>query len=133
MNPFNPTQPQHEQETQQKDQQSYTDWLRTQYNVQYERWYPWLEDQYLKWFGKGDNKASYVTKDTLNKSKVTGVDQVDQLQDDVHNLVGNQLGDNGLLAPVGKMMSKEGINRAERQGRDEDGKYGFGGWGISGR
>jgi hypothetical protein len=23
---------------------------------------PWLEEQYLKWFGKGDNKASYATK-----------------------------------------------------------------------
>jgi hypothetical protein len=62
--------------------------------------------------------------DKLNKTKVTGVPQVDQLQDDVHNLVGNQVGDKGLLAPVGNLASKEGINRAERGGKDEDGKYG---------
>lgn len=31
------------------------------YNQAYEKWYPWLEDQYLYYFGK-DNKASYATK-----------------------------------------------------------------------
>jgi len=107
----------------QKAKQSYTEWLKESYNYQYERWMPWIEDQYLKWFGK-DNKASYATKDTLNKTKVTGVKQVDQIQDDVHNLIGNQLGKNGLLAPVGNMVSKEGINRAERNGKDDKGSYG---------
>lgn len=62
--------------------------------------------------------------DNLNKTKVTGVKQVDQIQDDVHNLVGNQLGENGLLSPVGNAVSKEGINRAERKGKDENGSYG---------
>ena len=33
------------------------------YNSQYERWMPWIEDQYLSWFGK-DNKASYAAKGT---------------------------------------------------------------------
>ncbi|KAE8443503.1 hypothetical protein EG329_001815 [Mollisiaceae sp. DMI_Dod_QoI] len=108
----------------QKKKQTYTEWVKEAYNNQYERWMPWIEDQYLKWFGKGDNKASYMTKDTLNKGKVTNIKQVDQIQDDVHNLVGNQLGENGLLAPVGNMMSKEGINRAERQGKDDKGSYG---------
>jgi hypothetical protein len=130
----------------QKEKQTYTEWLRENYNYQYERWMPWIEDQYLKWFGKGDNKASYATKgllshlpfphlkfqptltsaipDALSKTKVTGVKQVDQLQDDVNNLVGNQLGTNGLLAPVGNMMSKEGVNRAERGGKDDKGTYG---------
>ncbi|KAE8343793.1 hypothetical protein BDV24DRAFT_128269 [Aspergillus arachidicola] len=132
MSSLNPiSQPQEEEEM--KQQQSYSDWLREQYNIQYEKWYPWIEDQYLKWFGKGDNKASSGTKDTLNESKVTGINQVDQLQDDVHNLAGNQLGDNGLLAPVGNMVSKEGINRAERKGKDEEGRYGFGGLGIAGK
>ena len=42
----------------------------------------------------------------------------------MHNLVGNQLGENGLLAPVGNAFSKEGINRAERGGKDENGSYG---------
>jgi len=38
--------------------------------------------------------------------------------------VGNQLGTNGLLAPVGNMVSKEGVNRAERGGKDDKGTYG---------
>lgn len=46
----------------QKKKQTYTEWLKENYNYQYERWMPWIEDQYLKWFGKGDNKASYATK-----------------------------------------------------------------------
>lgn len=50
--------------------------------------------------------------------------QVDQIQDDVNNMVGNQLGENGLLAPVGNALSKEGVNRAERGGKDENGSYG---------
>ena len=62
--------------------------------------------------------------DTLDKTKVTGVDQVDQLQGDVNNLVGNQFGKGGLLKPVGDMASKEGINRAERGGKDDSGSYG---------
>ncbi|KAL2837958.1 hypothetical protein BJY01DRAFT_220362 [Aspergillus pseudoustus] len=107
-----------------KKEKSYTEWVREAYNEQYEKWMPWLEDQYLKWFGKGDNKASYVTKDTLSKTKITGVDKIDQLQDDVHNLVGNQVGEKGLLSPVGNFASKEGVNRAERRGKDEEGSYG---------
>lgn len=51
----------------------------------------------------------------------------------MHNLAGNQLGDNGLLSPVGNLVSKEGINRAERKGKDEEGRYGFGGFGITGK
>lgn len=107
-----------------KKKQTYTEWASEVYNDQYEKWMPWIEDQYLRWFGKGDNKASYATKDTLAKTKITGIKQVDQIQDDVHNLVGNQLGENGLLAPIGNMVSKEGINRAERQGKDDKGSYG---------
>ena len=60
----------------------------------------------------------------MNKSKVTGVKQVDQIQDDVHNLVANQVGPNGLLAPIGNLAGKEGINRAERGGKDDKGSYG---------
>lgn len=61
--------------------------------------------------------------DTLSNTKVTGINQVDQLQDDTNNLIGNQLGENGLLKPVGQFVSKEGINRAERNGKDESGSY----------
>ncbi|KAF7871904.1 uncharacterized protein EAF02_009009 [Botrytis sinoallii] len=108
----------------QRQKQTYTEWVKEAYNDQYEKWMPWIEDQYLRWFGKGDNKASYATKDALSKTKVTGVSQIDQIQDDVHNLVGNQLGENGLLAPIGNLAGKEGINRMERNGKDEDGSYG---------
>jgi hypothetical protein len=135
----------------QKKKQTYTEWVKENYNYQYERWMPWIEDQYLKWFGKGDNKASYAAKRTnssptlplpqapphlprksantsnteqLDKTKVTGISQVDQIQDDVNNLVGNQLGSKGLLAPVTNMASKEGIDRAERGGKDDKGTYG---------
>jgi len=33
------------------------------YNKQYDNWVPWLEDQYLNWFGK--NKTSYVAEGQL--------------------------------------------------------------------
>ncbi|KAL8939361.1 MAG: hypothetical protein Q9216_003400, partial [Gyalolechia sp. 2 TL-2023] len=62
-------------------------------------------------------------QDTLDKTKITGISQVDKLQDGVNNLVGDQVGKDGLLAPVGNMASKEGINRAERGGKDEQGTY----------
>lgn len=42
----------------------------------------------------------------------------------MNNLVGNQLGENGILAPIGNMAGKEGINRIERGGKDADGTYG---------
>ena len=64
--------------------------------------------------------------DTLDKTKVTGVPQVDKLQDGVNNMVGDQVGRDGMLAPVGNMASKEGVNRAERGGKDESGTYGGG-------
>ncbi|KAI9698894.1 MAG: hypothetical protein M1820_007315 [Bogoriella megaspora] len=127
-----------------KDKQSYKEWLTEMYHKQYENWMPWIEDQYLKWFGKGDNKASYATRgmqgilqfslfhlrhqltpplDTLDKTKVTGIPQVDKLQGDVNNLVAGQLGEGGLAQPIGDLASKEGINRAERSGKDDQGQY----------
>ncbi|KAG8628528.1 hypothetical protein KVT40_004401 [Elsinoe batatas] len=93
------------------------------YNNQYERWMPWIEDQYLYYFGK-DNKASYATKDTLNKTQVSGIEPVDKLQGGVTDTVAGQVGKGGLLQPVGDMASKEGINRAERGGKDDKGSYG---------
>jgi len=50
--------------SQDKSKKSYSEWATEMYNSQYESWMPWIEDQYLKWFGKGDNKASYATKGT---------------------------------------------------------------------
>jgi len=109
--------------SEQKKGLTYTEWIKEGYQHQYTNWMPWIEDQYLKWFTK-DNKASYATKDALDKTKVTGVDQVDTLQDGVNNLVGQQVGKDGLLQPVGDLASKEGINRAERGGKDDKGTFG---------
>jgi len=52
------------------------------------------------------------------------VEPVDKLQDGVNSTVSGQLGKGGLLQPVGDMASKEGINRAERGGKDDKGSYG---------
>lgn len=41
----------------------------------------------------------------------------------MNNLVSGQLGQDGLLQPVGDAFSREGINRAERQGKDDGGSY----------
>ena len=49
----------------QKEKQSYSEWAKEAYHDQYEKWMPWIEDQYLKWFGK-DNKASYAAKGMSN-------------------------------------------------------------------
>ncbi|KAI5196983.1 hypothetical protein E4T38_08259 [Aureobasidium subglaciale] len=98
------------------------EWSKKQYNQQYENWMPWVEDNVLYYFTK-DNKASYATKDQLSKSKITGNEQVDNLQDGVNNLAAGQIGQGGLLQPVGDHISKEGINRAERGGKDDSGSY----------
>ncbi|KAJ4332112.1 hypothetical protein N0V95_009742, partial [Ascochyta clinopodiicola] len=90
------------------------------YNRQYDNWVPWMEDKYLQWFTK-DNKASYATKQNLDKTKVTGVSQIDNAQDGVNNLVSSQVGQGGIAQPIGDALSKEGINRAERGGKDEHG------------
>ena len=58
--------------------------------------------------------------DTLDKTKVTGIEPVDKAQDGVNNLVGGQLGKGGALQGVGDTFSKEGINRTERGGKDEN-------------
>lgn len=41
------------------------EWTKKKYNEQYEVWWPWIEDNFLKYFTK-DNKASYATKGTSN-------------------------------------------------------------------
>lgn len=54
-----PQVPQQGQEDQKKA--TWSEYGRQVYNEQYERWMPWIEDFYLRWFTK-DNKASYTTK-----------------------------------------------------------------------
>ncbi|KAI1263607.1 hypothetical protein F5Y18DRAFT_122879 [Xylariaceae sp. FL1019] len=104
------------------EKQSYIEWAKQKYGEQYEAWMPWIEDTFLKYFTK-DNKASYATREQLDKTKVTGVKQVDNIQDGVNNLVTGQVGQGGILQPVGDMLSKEGVNRTERQGKDDQGGY----------
>jgi hypothetical protein len=41
------------------------EWAKNTYNDQYEKWMPWIEDMYLKWFTK-DNKTSYATKGSFH-------------------------------------------------------------------
>ena len=40
------------------------EWTKKTYNDQYEKWVPWAEDIYLRWFTK-DNKTSYTAKRTF--------------------------------------------------------------------
>ena len=40
----------------------------------------------------------------------------------MNNTIGSQIGKGGLLQPIGDMASKEGVNRAERSGKDEKGE-----------
>jgi len=54
-------------QTDTEKKESYREWASKYYNQKYETWMPWMEDQYLKWFGK-DNKASYATKGMLRMS-----------------------------------------------------------------
>ncbi|KAM7211608.1 hypothetical protein V8F06_013025 [Rhypophila decipiens] len=98
------------------------EWTKQKYNQQYEKWVPWLEDLYLRYFTK-DNKVSYTARENLDKTKVTGISQVDTLQDGVKNLVAGQVGQGGLGEPVGSLASREGVNRAERHGKDQNGSY----------
>jgi len=50
----------------------------------------------------------------------------------VNGLVAGQVGKGGLAQPLGDAVSKEGINRAERGGKDENGSSGpLGGYGQS--
>ncbi|KAK4149582.1 hypothetical protein C8A00DRAFT_37815 [Chaetomidium leptoderma] len=98
------------------------EWTKDQYNKQYNNWVPWLEDLYLRYFTR-DNKASYTARENLNKTKVTSITQVNTLQDGVNDLVAGQVGQDGLARPLGDLASREGMNRVERQGRDEQGGY----------
>jgi len=78
---------------------------------------------YVLYISPSQPLPSNITIENLDKTKVTGIEQVDTLQDGVHNLAAGQVGQGGLLQPVGDLASKEGVNRAERQGRDENGGY----------
>ena len=61
--------------------------------------------------------------DTLDKTKLDSVPQVGKIQGDVNSLVAGQFGKDGLAQPIGDFVSKEGVNRAERGGKDDKGNY----------
>jgi len=88
------------------------EWSKKKYNATYDSWVPWLEDKYLAYFG--ENKASYMAKDQLKGTKITGDKNIGAVQDGLAEGVGGQLSSGGLLGGVGDMTSKEGVNRAER-------------------
>ncbi|KAL8681727.1 MAG: hypothetical protein Q9186_002174 [Xanthomendoza sp. 1 TL-2023] len=89
-----------------------TDWTKKKYDEYYNAYVPWLEDQYLAWFG--ENKTSYTAKDQLNKTKLTNSSSLNSVQDGVNDGVAGQFKSDGLLGGVGDLVSKEGVNRAER-------------------
>ena len=47
-----------------QQKETYMQWAKRQYRKQYEKWMPWIEDQFLRFFTK-DNKASYATKSSF--------------------------------------------------------------------
>ncbi|KAI0439939.1 hypothetical protein F4803DRAFT_20180 [Xylaria telfairii] len=104
--------------------QTMMEWARAKYNEQYDAWMPWIEDMFLKYFTK-DNRTSYVARDGLSRTKVTGVDQVDSLQDKTNDLAASQLGQGGLLQPVGDLASagmKAVDPRGKKSGSDNKNK-----------
>ncbi|OCK95994.1 uncharacterized protein K441DRAFT_508876, partial [Cenococcum geophilum 1.58] len=66
-----------------------------------------------------DNKTSYVAKEQLSRIKVIGIEQVNTLQDGVNNLAAGQLGRGCLSESIGNLASEEGVNHAERGGKEE--------------
>ncbi|KAI4111808.1 MAG: hypothetical protein LQ339_000266 [Xanthoria mediterranea] len=89
-----------------------TEWASKKYNEYYTAYVPWLEDKYLAWFG--ENKTSYTTKEQLDKTKLTDDPSLNAAQDGINTGVSGQLKSEGLLGGVGDLVSKEGVNRAER-------------------
>lgn len=70
------------------------------------------------------HQVNILCLENLDQTKVTGVEPVNKVQDGVHGLVAGQLGQGGLLQPVGDLVSKEGINKyEENQGIENQGKY----------
>ncbi|KAI1297511.1 hypothetical protein F5Y03DRAFT_398550 [Xylaria venustula] len=100
-----------DEEEEKKKSQSTIEWAKEKYNEQYDAWMPWIEDTFLKYFTK-DNRTSYVARDGLERTKVTGIEQVDKLQDSTNDLAASQIGQGGILEPVGNLTS-EGMKRMD--------------------
>ncbi|KAF2400282.1 hypothetical protein EJ06DRAFT_477515 [Trichodelitschia bisporula] len=102
--------------------ESWEEWGKEGISSTYDKWVPWAEDQILALWS-GDNKASYAARQIANSMPKTGNKDLDKLQSDVQNLIPGLMGKGGPAQPVGDLVSKEVINRAERGGKDESGKY----------
>lgn len=57
--------------------------------------------------------------DQLDKTKVTGIKQVDALQDGTNSLAAGTVGQGGILQPVGDAVS-EGMKLADPRGKKQD-------------
>ncbi|KAF2860793.1 hypothetical protein K470DRAFT_207202, partial [Piedraia hortae CBS 480.64] len=99
---------------------SYVESLKETYNSTYERWMPYIEDLYLKYF-TNENKTSYAVKDAADRP--TGVQPIDKATSSVGDLVGGQMGKGGAFENVGDAVGEEGVNRMERGGKGDDGSY----------
>ena len=62
--------------------------------------------------------------DALDKIKVTGISQIDNLQNGVNNLIEGQIGKEELLASFENAVSEKGVNCMKRGEKDEQGTYG---------
>ena len=63
--------------------------------------------------------------DNLDKTKITGNESIDSIQDGVNKGVTGQFGKGGALEGVGNLTSKEVFTRSERGGKNEQGKPGL--------
>jgi len=70
-----------------------------------------------------EQNLTIFSLDTLGNTKVTGIQQVDSVQDGVNNLIAGQVGQGGIGQPIGDLASREGVNRSERMGKDNKGGY----------
>ncbi|KAH8816624.1 hypothetical protein F5884DRAFT_853059 [Xylogone sp. PMI_703] len=64
----------------------------------------WIEDTYLKLTGQ--NRTSYGTKDTLHKTEVTGIKDVDNVQRGLGDTVADTLGPGHIGGVAGDTIDK---------------------------
>jgi len=73
----------------------------------YDATWRWIEDTYLKYFG--ENRTSYGVKESLKSTEVTGNKDIDGIQRQAGETVGNTFGANGLAGGVGDALDKNVI------------------------
>jgi len=78
-------------------------------NSYYESTMRWIENTYLKWFG--ENRTSYGVKETLRQGEVSGNKDIDGVQRQVGDTIGNQFGKDGVGEGVGKIADQGFLSR----------------------